>query len=327
MAIIIPHDFEYLEETNSDEVQTLKLLKENLSANWYVYHGIHWTTSYVSNSVFGEIDFIIVDEHANILAIEQKNIKVVAENEDLVSVYKDGKKSVTSQISRNLNNLRSEYRKRNNNEDLKLDYLLYFPNSTVVSSLPSGVDKKNVIDSTNVGDFIDRINGYFNASCQKQPVNDFIKVSNFLSQKIKVLPEIGLLGKQINRKTRRLSEGLATWGSRFSISPHRLHVRGTAGSGKTQLAFAEIQNAVKNKKTLLYVCYNRLLAENISDLVVLEYGKKPENIFIYNIHWLANEWIKERNIPFDRDNRVGFFDRMLEVFLKIWSNLLIYLIF
>jgi KaiC/GvpD/RAD55 family RecA-like ATPase len=45
------------------------------------------------------------------------------------------------------------------------------------------------------------------------------------------------------------------------MQPWRLRVRGTAGSGKTQLALQALQKAHAAGKSALYVCFNRPLAD------------------------------------------------------------------
>ena len=72
-------------------------------------------------------------------------------------------------------------------------------------------------------------------------------MAQFFSQKIGVLPEIGVIGEELHLKTRRLADGLATWGSRLELSPHRLHVKGTAGSGNTVSFFRNSKNPLLMK--------------------------------------------------------------------------------
>ena len=133
-------------------------------------------------------------------------------------------------------------------------------------------------------------------SDSKARKNDFYKVAQFFSQKIGVLPEIGVIGEELHLKTRRLADGLATWGSRLELSPHRLHVKGTAGSGKTQLAF--LRNSkhplmkIRSYTPMWVFANNRLLAESISKLVFSEkvwiQWNNTKNIHIFNIHQFAN---------------------------------------
>lgn len=47
----------------------------------------------------------------------------------------------------------------------------------------------------------------------------------------------------------------------------RLHVNGTAGSGKTQLALAEYRAAIEAGRRPLYLCFNRPLADHVAAIV------------------------------------------------------------
>ena len=67
-------------------------------------------------------------------------------------------------------------------------------------------------------------------------LEDLPRIDEFLSQRVGAVPHIGLLGRSAREFTTRLSGGLSTWVSRLSMRPWHLRVRGTAGSGKTQLA-------------------------------------------------------------------------------------------
>ena len=61
MAFIIPSDISKLtlSKTNKDELETLSMLKAKLSNDYTVFHGVHWTREFESNTMFGEIDFVI----------------------------------------------------------------------------------------------------------------------------------------------------------------------------------------------------------------------------------------------------------------------------
>ena len=51
------------------------------------------------------------------------------------------------------------------------------------------------------------------------------------------------------------------------MQPFRLRVTGTAGSGKTQLAQAVFRDATARKQRVLYVCYNRPLADHMARIL------------------------------------------------------------
>ena len=75
MAYIIPSDISQsaLSGSNEYELETLSELKKKLPNEYSIFHGVHWTREYDSVSLFGEIDFVIINKSGDLLFIEQKN--------------------------------------------------------------------------------------------------------------------------------------------------------------------------------------------------------------------------------------------------------------
>ena len=115
---------------------------------------------------------------------------------------------------------------------------------------------------------------------------------------MRAVPHIGLLGQSAREMTGRVSGGLATWVSRLSLAPHRLRVKGTAGSGKTQLALQELKQAARLDQQALYVCYNRPLADAVKAV-----APKPragtDMISVLTIHEFARELGMQAGVSYD----------------------------
>ena len=88
-------------------------------------------------------------------------------------------------------------------------------------------------------------------------------IHHFLSDELALTPDTNALVGQADMLVTRLSGGLATWARRLEFEPFRLRVIGTAGSGKTQLAVQVMRDAVAKGRSVLYVCFNRPLADHI----------------------------------------------------------------
>ena len=73
---------------------------------------------------------------------------------------------------------------------------------------------------------------------------------------------------------------------------------------------------MSEKKELLYLCYNRLLSESISKLIVSEVGYRPENIHIFNIHQFANVFCEKlgKKTTKGQDSDNVFFNTLLQNF-------------
>ncbi len=310
MARLIPDD---VAERNQGpwpdtERATLNKLAVALSAEYTVFHGIHWARIDQANPVYGEIDFIVMNRHGRLLAIEQKDAPVtVVRNDLMVHYYNDTKpKSVLTQVSRNLNGLRRAFNDSYPWRSLTVDHLLYLPESHLSSQLPAGVDASRVVDASNASELVSIIEGLFEANPKQQGEHpaDASDILNFLSQRFGAMPHIGLLGERARSFSSRLSAGLATWASRLELSPHRLHVKGTAGSGKTQLALNELQRAHRAGQASLYVCFNRPLAEAMQ-------ASAPASARVTTLHAMGREFLQAAGqaVAFDDP---GVYDRMAE---------------
>ena len=72
------------------ELATLLKLKDELSDQYFVYHGVHWTRVEDEATVYGEIDFLILNPYGRVLAIEHKETQIEANNKgELVAIYKN----------------------------------------------------------------------------------------------------------------------------------------------------------------------------------------------------------------------------------------------
>jgi hypothetical protein len=291
MARLIPEE---VAERNQgpwpdSEHATLNRLAVALSAEYTVFHGIHWARIDQANPVYGEIDFIVMNRHGRLLAIEQKDAPVTIVRNELVVHYRSQLKPkfVLTQVTRNLNGLRSSFERSHPGRSLTVDHLLYLPESHVSGELPAGVDASRVVDASNAVNLVSIIEGLFEANPTPQGSHpaDPLDIHNFLSQRFGAMPHIGLLGERARSFSSRLSAGLATWASRLSLTPHRLHVKGTAGSGKTQLALQELQRAHRARQPSLYVCYNRRLSEAMKE-------SAPTSAQVVTLHEMGREFLK-----------------------------------
>ena len=117
MARLFPEDFDVVDNKRrfSGELATLLKLKEELSDQYCVFHGVHWTKIEDAASVYGEIDFLIINPYGKILAIEQKETSIERNKQgELVAIYSESdgqrkEKKIHSQVARNIQSLRQEF--------------------------------------------------------------------------------------------------------------------------------------------------------------------------------------------------------------------------
>jgi len=270
MARLFPEDFQVSETEHrfSGELATLLRLKDELSDQFCIFHGVHWTKVEDEATVYGEIDFLIVNNYGKILAIEQKETAIEKNNRgELVAIYQraDGlrkEKNIRSQVTRNIQSLRQEFSKRYKDQLLQIEHLLYLPTANLRGEAPINIALGRVVDS-NEAHLLPEI---VRKILEENPnpagnMADAFTVCEFLSEKASIAPHLGLIGHSAKKITTRLSSGLSEWAERLEFSPFRLWVEGTAGSGKTQLALKELRLAKSKGQVAMYLCFNRPLAD------------------------------------------------------------------
>ncbi len=264
MADVIPQGWRALEATGAAarEIETLALLGENLPDGWSVYHGVHWTRLESNRAVFGEVDFVVIAPSGRVLLIEQKSGLLEETGEGLVKKYANGAKKVSAQMARSADALASRYASTAQGARLHPDVMLYCPDYVVRNPGIAGLPPERIVDSRRRGE-LPRLVQQALAEAPPAPV-DVARVHRFFRSVLELVPDIGAWSAGAESLHTRLSGGLADWGRRLEFAPFRLRVRGTAGSGKTQLAAAVYRDAVAAGRRPLYVCFNRPLADHMA---------------------------------------------------------------
>jgi hypothetical protein len=285
MATIVPTDWRTLEATGAAarEIETLAVLEAGLPDELTVLHGVHWTRIEKGYSAFGEIDFVVVTPSARIVLIEQKSGFLKETPEGLIKNYQGREKRVSLQLDRTLDALRSRLAPVVQNDPLALDYFLYCPDYTVKEPGSAGVPAERIIDARRRGELCTRLL----ASLPREAARDTLahKLRRFFENELQLVPDVNALLGHAERLVTRLSEGLATWARRLEFDPFRLRVIGTAGSGKTQLALAVLNDAAAAGRRALYVCFNRPLADHLARVA-------PEGVEVATFHQLCDRRLR-----------------------------------
>jgi hypothetical protein len=318
MAQLFPEDFKLAEGEllHKGEFRTLEILKDNLSDQYMVFHGVHWTKVQEDSAVYGEIDFLILNPYGRVLAIEQKETQIeINSRGELMPIYKNthgsrkSTRTINSQVARNISALRTEYNNRYSGQRLEIDHILYIPNAKISKNIPSNVTLGRIVDSTNRDQLIPIINDIFD----KNPIPtgdqsaNALDIQAFFLDKAEVSPQIGLISQSAKQRTTRLSSGLAEWSERLDFSPFRLWVQGTAGSGKTQLALRELRKVTKYQ-TAMYICFNRSLVDSVK-------LSAPNPKSCMTFHELARFVAESQGQTFDFEDK-GVYKQMADYFLS-----------
>jgi len=316
MANIVPEEIDAAARRGhaAREIETLEMLGQQLSSEYTVYHGVHWARADESASVYGEIDFIVVNRLGRAIAIEQKNGAVEIGANDLVKQYESGATGLRAQVTRNLNQLRNRFGQEHPGERLDIDHLLYLPDHVVSGPLPSSIDPDRVVDARERERLATRIielledAGPPPSSAQGPRPADAADIHQFLSELVNVAPSVDAASRLARTHYRRLSGGLATWARQLQLEPHRLRVIGTAGSGKTQLALEELRAAKAAGRNALYVCFNRPLADAMRTV-----APDPESCMTF--HELGAWVMRQRGEAIDWSTP-GVFDRIAQALIE-----------
>jgi superfamily I DNA and RNA helicase len=108
------------------------------------------------------------------------------------------------------------------------------------------------------------------------------RVCAFMLDRLRVQPDISALRGSLQRRVDEISGGLARWVPRINVASGVIHVRATAGSGKTQLALSLLRQSRVALKAASYVCFNRPLADQMRALA-------PSDIEVSSFHQLCWE--------------------------------------
>ena len=275
MARILPDGWEALDPQGPShlgsavrEIETLRLLTA-LPDDCTVLHGVHWTRIDHGCSVYGEIDFIVVGANGRVLLIEQKSGLLDETPDGLVKSYGATKKRVASQILRSIDALMTRFSQSRRGRTatpevrLSIDYLLYCPDYRVRDATRAGIAAERIVDASRAADLVPLVLDLLLPT----PVAgsaDVATVLRFFSDELSMVADVGTLIGRTDAWVTRLSGGLAQTAMQLDFSPFRLRVRGTAGSGKTQLALRVLTDAADAGLSALYLCYNRPLADHVS---------------------------------------------------------------
>ena len=294
MAYIVPSDISQLALAghHSGELETLALLKKKLSGDYTIYHGVHWSREYQGYTVFGEIDFVIVNRAGDVLVIEQKNGPLEETADGLVKKYDDGSKNVAHQLRRSLDNIREKFKWIHGaGRSLRLDYLMYCPEHNVRKLSAAALDASRIVDAAAREQLADRISTILGPGAAGEEVW-LETVEGFFRQTFQLVPDvhahITATEKALTRQSGRLAEVLGN----IEMSPFRLRVRGTAGCGKTLVALGFFEDAVRRGKRPLLLCFNRPLAEKLKAVA-------PEGGMVETWYGLCAKFLESRGHKLD----------------------------
>lgn len=303
MAHILPDGWRELAATGAAqrEIETLARLADALPDDYSVYHAVHWTNLERGYSVFGEIDFIVMNRAGHLLVIEQKAGFLDETPDGLVKRYPGRVKSVVAQLARNVDALRGKLNARPDAAAAQIDYLFYCPDYHVRKPHSAGLAPERIVDAARRDELPALIQAVLPVG---EPSPEAQKAHRFLCDVIQLETDVSALIGRARHLVGRISGGLAHWARQLEFSPFRLRVTGTAGSGKTQLALAEFRATLERGGRPLYLCYNRPLADHFRAIA-------PEGGLIATFHAFCQQRLRAAGRAPDF-SRPDAFDKLIE---------------
>ncbi len=267
MARIVPSDLTRLAlaGAHEPEIQTLAGLRDTLPDDYTVFHGVHWTRQYKGGTVFGEIDFVVLNPAGRALCIEQKNGPLVEESGQLYKQYPGERKNVADQVLRSVDHIREKFSAQVGRQKLEVDYLIYCPDHAVRRLNAAAIDRERVVDGPRRDQLAAIIRQVLPPARPEQP-DHARRVHDFFCQTFEVVPDVHAHVSAQERNFVRLSGGLVEVLDNIEMAPLRLRVMATAGNGKTFVARHFYDEALAAGGRPLLLCFNRPLKERLTHL-------------------------------------------------------------
>ncbi|MEQ9107033.1 MAG: ATP-binding domain-containing protein [Limnobacter sp.] len=308
-ATVYPSDTSELalDGAQARERDVLLQLQAQLPDNYTIYHGIHWSRIEHGLTVTGRIQFLVLGPSGIVYCILMKTGLMKVDQGRVVKQLGEQRQDVFNALAEQGALLVQKFKKQHQGT-LRIEPVFYCPDFTVPDATGLTVNAERVVDARHKDELaaliqtIDITADLFSSHSNPKAIH------SFLCNELNLVPEVGALSQVAETLVTRLSQGLEQWVSRLDFEPFRLRVAGTAGSGKSQLAFSELQRNHGLKARTLYVCYNRPLSSHMAQQV-RQAGLMGAVVF--NFHALCDRMLRDAGQDVDYSSP-GVFGRLAE---------------
>ena len=243
------------------ELDVLERLERSLPDDYEVFHSVSFHTIHQGLDRHGEIDLVVLAPSGNMLLVEVKAGQLELIDGQLIKLYGDKKRDVARQTR--VQHASMLGRLADAGLYAHVTNCLVLPDFRVEAAPIVSMPRERIIDATEFDELGTRLRAFLAPGVSHSDVE---AIRHFLGNVFKVSLDLNVLGEQLRTTSTRLADGLATWVPRIGAPSGVLSVQATAGSGKTQLALRLLQAAAVRGSKALYVCFNRSLADYMSQI-------------------------------------------------------------
>lgn len=221
------------------EREVLNLLAQGLPDSFDVFHNLNWSSVHGDRQQFGEIDLAVVSPRGHVLLLEVKAGEALQDDDGLHKRYGGEHKNIGHQVRR----MHSAIAQRMNTATLSrsdIQSWLVLPDHRLTQPLLTYA-RDCVVDAADFEQLCSRITARIDAHATGEP--DRAALMDFLSNRFDLVPDTGSTIEQVQRITRQMASGLATWVCNIEHESGVFQIEATAGSGKTQLAVKLLQDS------------------------------------------------------------------------------------
>lgn len=287
-------------------------LQAQLPHGFVIYHGLHWSRIEHGLTVTGRIQFLVLSPKAVLYTILMKTGLVKTDAGRLIKQLGEQRQDVFHALAEQIELLKLKFRGANK-ADLHVEPVFFCPDFKVPHGIALTVDAQRIVDATEKHDLANRLLELDALVQSNGDTRQTTHIHRFLCNELNLVPEVGALSEAAETLVTRLAHGLEQWVERLHFEPFRLRVTGTAGSGKSQLALAELQRNHELKARSLYVCYNRPLASHMGRQVRSAGLQGAQS---YNFHALCDRMLRDSGVDIDY-SQPGVFNTLAEQVLAL----------
>ena len=300
-----------LEEiSQGSERAVAKALVETLDSGWTLFHSYSWLRSHPGAKKMhlreGEADFVLLHRKFGLLVLEVKGGQVAFDSETGVwhqnhHLMKDPFKQAQNNLHALLEQIgeRARFLKPGaKGIPCTFGYAVAFPACDFHGALPPGGHPAIVFgarDLSQLGACVEKALKHWSTGFASGPMEpgDFKALKQALTSNFRTVVSLSASLDSDEETLLRLTEDQTEQWIGLLETP-RAAVEGVAGSGKTLLALKRAEEFASVGRRVLFLCYNKKLAESVERRVGAIPGLK-----VANFHRLCHDLCLEAGVEFD----------------------------